>query len=476
MRAFAKEGAHIGLIARGHDGLEGAKRDVEDLGGKAIMLPTDVADADAVEGAAERVEAEFGPIDVWVNVAMTSVFSPVKEMQPEEYKRVTEVNYLGYVYGTLAALKRMLPRDRGRIIQVGSALAYRGIPLQSAYCASKHAIQGFMDSLRCELIHDGSRVKVCMVQMPGDEHAAVWLGEEPAAEKGAARAADLSARSRGRRHRLRLAQRPARNLCRTAHGRGDRRRQTLPRPARSLPRHGPASKVSKPTNRKIRRQPENLFQPVPGDHGAHGTFDNRSRNWSPQLWTDKHRDAHRPWRARAARRWLRGFLQSRIMSPARELSEARRHDRGEFLAHRPGVAVLALTAMASLALVALYQLGNLKRLRHRPLPPFDTRKVHASDQAYALLDLPDAVLGLGSYAATLGLTPIGGNERAKTHSWIPLALAGKALLDAAQAGKPTRDAWVKHGALSICSFSAAAATLATRPLPEARAAWQRWSR
>lgn len=166
VRAFAKERAHLSLIARGHDGLMGALRDAGRFGGRGLMLPTDVADPDGVESAAEQVEAEFGPIDVWVNVAMTGVFSPVRETRPEEYKRVTEVNYLGYVYGTLAALKRMLPRDRGRIIQVGSALAYRGIPLQSAYCASKHAIQGFMDSLRCELIHDGSRVKVCMIQMP----------------------------------------------------------------------------------------------------------------------------------------------------------------------------------------------------------------------------------------------------------------------------------------------------------------------
>jgi NAD(P)-dependent dehydrogenase (short-subunit alcohol dehydrogenase family) len=125
-----------------------------------------VANADAVEAAAERIEAELGPIEVWVNNAMTGVFSPVKEMTAAEFKRVTEVTYLGFVNGTLAALKRMLPRDRGRIIQVGSALAYRGIPLQAAYCASKHAIQGFMDSLRCELLHDKSQVRVTMVQMP----------------------------------------------------------------------------------------------------------------------------------------------------------------------------------------------------------------------------------------------------------------------------------------------------------------------
>jgi NAD(P)-dependent dehydrogenase (short-subunit alcohol dehydrogenase family) len=163
---FGARGARIGLIARGRAGLEAARRDIEAAGGTGLVLPLDVADPQAVEDAAERVERELGPIDVWVNDAMLSVLSPVKAMKPEEYKRVTEVTYLGYVYGTLAALKRMLPRDRGAIVQVGSALAYRGIPLQSAYCAAKHAIQGFMDSLRCELLHDGSRVRVVMVQMP----------------------------------------------------------------------------------------------------------------------------------------------------------------------------------------------------------------------------------------------------------------------------------------------------------------------
>jgi len=165
-REFGRKGAKVGLIARGLAGLEAAKREIEAAGGSALVLPVDVSDAKAVENAAESVEREFGPIDIWVNNAMASVFSPVKEMQAEEYKRVTEVTYLGVVYGTLAALKRMLPRDRGTIVQVGSALAYRSIPLQSAYCAAKHAIAGFTDALRCELIHDKSNVRVTMVQMP----------------------------------------------------------------------------------------------------------------------------------------------------------------------------------------------------------------------------------------------------------------------------------------------------------------------
>lgn len=165
-RAFAKRGAHIGLLARGTEGLEAARREVEALSGKALAIHTDVADPEQVEAAARQVEETFGPIDVWVNDAMASVFSPFKEMEPAEFKRVTEVAYLGFVYGTMAALKRMLPRDRGRIIQIGSALAYRSIPLQSAYCGAKHAIMGFTDSIRCELIHDKSNVKITMVQLP----------------------------------------------------------------------------------------------------------------------------------------------------------------------------------------------------------------------------------------------------------------------------------------------------------------------
>ena len=164
--AFAREGARLALIARSAEGLEAAIREVEALGGEAVGLPCDVADAEAVERAAAAAEARFGPIDVWVNNAMASVFSPIKATPPEEFKRVTEVTYLGYVYGTLSALRRMLPRDRGVIVQVGSALAYRGIPLQAAYCAAKHAIEGFCDSLRCELLHDGSNVRVTMIQMP----------------------------------------------------------------------------------------------------------------------------------------------------------------------------------------------------------------------------------------------------------------------------------------------------------------------
>ncbi len=165
--AYAKEGASVGLMARNPEALAAAVRECEEMGArKAIFVPTDVSDAEAVEAAAARIEEELGPIDVWVNDAMVSVFSPVKEMTAADYKRVTEVLYLGFVHGTLSALKRMLPRDRGTIIQIGSALSYRSIPLQSAYCACKHAINGFTDSLRCELAHDDSKVRVTAIQMP----------------------------------------------------------------------------------------------------------------------------------------------------------------------------------------------------------------------------------------------------------------------------------------------------------------------
>ncbi|MDT4904018.1 MAG: hypothetical protein QOH52_2034, partial [Pseudonocardiales bacterium] len=164
--SFAARGDTVVLIARGETGLAGAAREVESAGGHAVVMPVDVADHEQVFAAAAKVEQETGPIDVWVNVAFTSVFSPFDQIRPEEYRRVTEVSYLGYVYATMAALKYMKPRDRGTIVQVGSALAYRGIPLQSAYCGAKHAIQGFHEALRCELLHAHSHVRVTMVQLP----------------------------------------------------------------------------------------------------------------------------------------------------------------------------------------------------------------------------------------------------------------------------------------------------------------------
>src|SRR5436190_16112784 len=165
-RLFAKKGADVALIARGIDGLEAAKREVEAYGRRALVLPTDISDANALENATDKIEYELGLIDVWVNAAMVSVFSPFLKMTPKEFKRVTDVTYLGYVYGTMAALRRMQTRNRGTIVQVGSALAYRSIPLQSAYCGAKHAIAGFTDSIRCELAHAKSKVRITAVQLP----------------------------------------------------------------------------------------------------------------------------------------------------------------------------------------------------------------------------------------------------------------------------------------------------------------------
>src|SRR5215210_4980081 len=167
VREFARRGADVGLIARGEERLRAAAAEVEAQGRRACVAPADVADAEQVERAAERIEAELGPIDVWVNVAMTAVLAEVKDTRPEEFLRVTEVTYLGSVHGAQAALRRMLPRDRGVIVQVGSALSRRGIPLQATYCGAKHAVKGFCDALRCELLHQGSGVKVTLVQLPG---------------------------------------------------------------------------------------------------------------------------------------------------------------------------------------------------------------------------------------------------------------------------------------------------------------------
>jgi NADP-dependent 3-hydroxy acid dehydrogenase YdfG len=166
VREFAREGAHIGLVARSRDGLEAARKEVESAGGRALVLPTDVASHEQVEAAASEVERHFGPIDIWVNNAMASILSPAVDITAEEFRRVTDVTYHGYVYGTLAALRRMRTRDCGVIVQVGSALAYRSIPLQSAYCGAKHAVQGFVDSVRSELIHERSRIHITTVQLP----------------------------------------------------------------------------------------------------------------------------------------------------------------------------------------------------------------------------------------------------------------------------------------------------------------------
>jgi NAD(P)-dependent dehydrogenase (short-subunit alcohol dehydrogenase family) len=288
VRAFAQRGAHIGLVARGRDGLEGARREVEAAGGSALVVPTDVADADQVEAAAAAVEAQLGPIDIWINNAMASVFAPVQEMTPDEFKRVTEVTYLGSVYGTLAALKRMRPRDRGVIVQVGSALAYRGIPLQAAYCGAKHAIQGFMDSLRSELLHDGSHVQVTMVQMPAlNTPQFGWVKSRlpykaqpvpPIYQPEVAAAAIVwAAHHPWREWYVGMSTVRAIIGNKLLPGLGDW----------YLARTGYAAQQTDAPEDPQR--PHNLWEPVAGDHGAHGAFDTRAREHSLQLWADMHR-------------------------------------------------------------------------------------------------------------------------------------------------------------------------------------------
>jgi NAD(P)-dependent dehydrogenase (short-subunit alcohol dehydrogenase family) len=288
VRAFAKRGAHIGLIARGRDGLEAAKREVEELGGRAVIQIADVADATKVEAAAEAIEEQLGPIDVWVNNAMTSVFSPVSEMTPEDFRRVTEVTYLGYVWGTLAALRRMKPRNRGTIVQVGSALAYRGIPLQSAYCAAKHAIQGFTESLRCELLHEKSAIHICMVQMPAlNTPQFDWVKSRlpnqaqpvpPIFQPEVAANAIVFAATH-RRREIYVGGSTVKAIVANKFMPGVLDRILSRTGIRAQQTEDPAP----------RNQPNNLLWPLPGDHGARGRFDERSRSFSSQLWLTKNR-------------------------------------------------------------------------------------------------------------------------------------------------------------------------------------------
>lgn len=286
-RLFAQRGAHLGLLARGTDGLEGARKDVERVGRKALALSVDVANADEVEQAAEQVENQLGPIDIWINNAMASVFSPIKEMTAEEFKRVTDVTYLGYVYGTLAALRRMMPRDRGVIVHVGSALAYRGIPLQSAYCAAKHAVQGFTESLRSELLHDGSHVRVTMVHLPAMNTPQFgWVKTRlprkpqpvpPIFQPEVAAEAILFAATHKRRD-LWLGFPTVKTIVgnRLAPGYVDRYL------ADNLYEAQQYDGFVDPDRQ------HNLWEPVPGDHGAHGDFDERATDFSSQFWLTKH--------------------------------------------------------------------------------------------------------------------------------------------------------------------------------------------
>ncbi len=287
-RAFAARGASVALLARGTDGLEGAKEDVEALGGRVLVLPVDVADAGAVERAAACVEEELGPIDIWVNNAMTVVFAPVKETTAEEFRRATEVTYLGYVHGTMAALKRMLPRDRGTIVQVGSTLSYRAIPLQASYCGAKFAIRGFTDSLRAELKHDGSRVHVTMVQLPalntpqfGWSRTKLPRHPQPVPPiyqpEVAAEAIYWAA------HQKRREVYVGASSVMTILG-----NKVAPWAADLyLALTGYEGQQTEDPVGPDR--PDNLFEPVPGDHGAHGVFDEQAHEKSSQFWATKNR-------------------------------------------------------------------------------------------------------------------------------------------------------------------------------------------
>ncbi|MDQ3569236.1 MAG: SDR family oxidoreductase [Actinomycetota bacterium] len=287
-RAFAARGDAVALLARGEEGLEAANEEVERAGSRALTCPLDVADATAVEEAATAVEAELGPIDVWVNNAMTAAFAPVVDTTSEEFRRLTEVSYLGYVHGTLAALRRMRARDRGVIVQVGSALAHRAIPLQAGYCAAKHAVRGFTDALRAELLHDASNIRLTMVQLPGlNTPQFGWVKTTltrhprpvaPIYQPEVAARAIVWAADYPRREMWVGAVTPFMIWAsRLAPGLADH----------YLARTNiDAQQTDQPIDPA---RPHYLWSPLPGDHGAHGIFDDEARARSSQLWLTTHR-------------------------------------------------------------------------------------------------------------------------------------------------------------------------------------------
>ena len=287
-RAFARDGADVGLIARGRERLESARREAEELGRRAVVAEADVADAAQVEAAAQQIEDELGPIDIWINNAMATVFAPVSDTTPDEFRRATEVTYLGSVWGTMSALRRMRPRDSGVIVQVGSALAYRGIPLQAAYCGSKHALQGFLESVRAELLHEDSHVHLTMVQLPAlNTPQFTWSRAKlprspqpvpPIFQPEVAADAIVWAASHPRRE-LMVGWPTVKAIVGNA---------LVPGIAdRYLARNGfDAQQTDEPVDPD---RADNLFEPVPGDQGAHGPFDDQSRARSFQLPLAKHR-------------------------------------------------------------------------------------------------------------------------------------------------------------------------------------------
>jgi short-subunit dehydrogenase len=286
--SFGANGWRVGLISRDEDRLHDAKRNIDEAGGEGLVLPCDVADAPRVFEARDRVVAKWGRVDVWVNCAMATVVGPVVDVTPDEYRRVTEVTYLGAVHGTLAALEVMRPRNRGSIIQVGSALAYRAIPLQSAYCGAKHAIRGFTDALRCELLHDHSRVHLTMVQMPALNTPQFDWAEnrmphapQPVAPvfqpEVAARAIVWAATHRRREVYVGISTVKAIVANQVVPGWLDRYLGRTGYQAQQ--RAAPASDAA----------PSNLWQPVAGAHRVHGPFDGEAKRYSSALWLDTHR-------------------------------------------------------------------------------------------------------------------------------------------------------------------------------------------
>lgn len=286
--AFAKRGAHLGLIARGLPGLESLRKEVEALGARAVVLQCDVSDPEQVEASAKKLEEAFGPINVWVNNAMTTIFAPFKRIEPAEYKRATEVTYLGTVYGTMAALKRMLSHDSGTIVQVGSALAYRSIPLQAPYCGAKHAILGFTASLRTELLHDGSGVHITMVHLPAMntpqfEWCRTRLPRHPQPvppifePEVAAEAIYWAAHHR--RREVRVGASTVKAIL------GNKvMPSTLDHYLGNMGYE--AQQTQDPV---LPDRPDNLFEPVDTDYGTHGSFGDRSANFSVQTWSTLHR-------------------------------------------------------------------------------------------------------------------------------------------------------------------------------------------
>ncbi|HET9154611.1 MAG TPA: SDR family oxidoreductase [Solirubrobacterales bacterium] len=288
-KRFGEDGCKVALLARGAEALEGARRDVEAAGGQALAIPTDVADAEAVEAAAERAERELGPIDVWVNDAMTTVFAFFEDIEPDEYRRATDVTYHGTVWGTRAALRRMLPRDRGRIVLVGSALAYQGIPLQSPYCGAKHAIKGFFDSVRSELRHKGSKVRVSMVQLPGVntpqfDHCLSKMPRHPQPvapvyqPEVAADAVHWAAHHRRRQAYVGIS--TAYTVLGSKLAPWIAERYLAKTAVSGQQTEGPPDEQNRAGN---------LMEPQPGDPGAHGRFDDKAHARSAQWWASKHR-------------------------------------------------------------------------------------------------------------------------------------------------------------------------------------------